>query len=232
MPSAAASSDVVDAGRFAPDRDFFARPATEIAPLLLGARLTHESDAGKVVLRLTEVEAYLGDGADPGSHAFRGRTRRNGVMYGPPGFVYVYFTYGMHVCANIVCSPEGSASAVLLRAAEVVEGEPLAQARRGTVPPRDLARGPARLTVAAGIRLDENGSDALAPPFGLELEPHPPASLAGPRVGVSGDGGGEAYPWRFWVAGDPSVSVYRAAQRRPVTRRDGRAPRTPPPSRG
>lgn len=217
-------------GRFTPDRDFFARPATEIAPLLLGGRLTHVTDAGPVVLRLTEVEAYLGDGTDPGSHAFRGRTRRNGVMFGEPGRVYVYFTYGMHACANIVCSPEGSATAVLLRAAEVVEGVALAQSRRGAVPPRDLARGPARLTVAAGIRLDENGSDALSPPFALELETHPPAYLAGPRVGVSGAGGGEAYPWRFWVAGDPTVSAYRPAQRRSTTTRGARARRTERPS--
>ncbi|MFC4243145.1 DNA-3-methyladenine glycosylase [Gryllotalpicola reticulitermitis] len=214
-------------GYFVPEHDFFARSAVEIAPLLLGARLTHETDAGTVVLRLTEVEAYLGNGSDPGSHAYRGRTRRNGVMFDEPGHVYVYFTYGMHVCANLVCSPPGTASAVLLRAAEVMEGLPLAQARRGEAPPRDLARGPARLTVAAGIRLDENGSDALATPFGLELAARPPAGLTGPRVGVSGAGGGEAYPWRFWIAGDPAVSVYRAA-----TTRGARRLRTPPPSRG
>ncbi|AYG04568.1 DNA-3-methyladenine glycosylase [Gryllotalpicola protaetiae] len=220
----------VDA-RFTPDREFFARPATEIAPLLLGARLTHETDAGAVVLRLTEVEAYLGDGADPGSHAFRGRTKRNGVMYGEPGFVYVYFTYGMHVCANLVCSPPGAATAVLLRAAEVVEGTQLAEVRRGAVPARDLARGPARLTVAAGIRLDENGADALSAPFALELEARPPAFVSGPRVGVSGDGGGEAFPWRFWIAGDPTVSVYRPAKPR-ATRPGARVPRTAPPTPG
>jgi DNA-3-methyladenine glycosylase len=148
-------------------------------------------------------------------------------MYGPPGHVYVYFTYGMHACANIVCSPEGTATAVLVRAAEVVDGAALAHSRRGAVPPRDLARGPARLTVAAGIRLDENGADALSAPFALELETHPPAYLCGPRVGVSGAGGEEAYPWRFWIAGDPTVSVYR-----PATRRGARAPRTPRPSPG
>jgi DNA-3-methyladenine glycosylase len=231
MPSAATCSEVAGMSRFrTPERGFFARPATEIAPLLLGARLSHETDAGKVVLRLTEVEAYLGDGADPGSHAYRGRTRRNAVMYGDPGYVYVYFTYGMHVCANIVCSPEGSATAVLLRAAEVVEGVELAQSRRRAAPLRDLARGPARLTVAAGIRLDEDGSDVLAAPFALELDAQPPAFLAGPRVGVSGEGGGEAYPWRFWIGGDPTVSVYRPAQPRSATRRGARAPRTPPPS--
>ena len=217
--------------RFTPDREFFARPATEIAPLLLGARLAHETDAGAVVLRLTEVEAYLGDGTDPGSHAFRGRTKRNDVMYGDPGFVYVYFTYGMHVCANIVCSPVGSATAVLLRAAEVVDGAPLAEVRRGGAPLRDLARGPARLTVAAGIRLDENGADALSAPFALELAAQPPSFVAGPRVGVSGDGGGEAFPWRFWIAGDPTVSVYRPAKPR-ATRRGAQAPRTVPPSPG
>jgi DNA-3-methyladenine glycosylase len=225
MPSAATSSDVPAAEFFVPDREFFARPATQIAPLLLGARLAHETDAGTVVLRLTEVEAYLGDGADPGSHAFRGRTPRNSVMYGEPARVYVYFTYGMHVCANVVCSPEGTATAVLLRAAEVIEGISLAHARRGTVSPRDLARGPARLTVAAGIRLDENDSDALAAPFALELRTDAPAYLSGPRVGVSGAGGGADYPWRYWIAGEPIVSAYRAA-----TRRGARAPRTPRPS--
>lgn len=215
--------------RFTPAREFFARPATEIAPLLLGARLTHETDAGAVVLRITEVEAYLGDGTDPGSHAFRGRTKRNGVMYGDPGHVYVYFTYGMHVCANLVCSPAGLATAVLLRAAEVVGGVELAETRRGAVLRRDLARGPARLTVAAGIRLDENGADALAAPFALELETQPPAFLTGPRVGVSGEGGGAAFPWRYWIAGDQTVSVYRPAQPR-ATRRGVRAPRTAPPT--
>jgi len=229
MPSAATSSDVTGlpgGDRFVPDHALFALPATEIAPLLLGGLLTHETDAGAVVLRITEVEAYLGDGTDPGSHAFRGPTARNRVMYGPPGHVYVYFSYGMHACANIVCSPAGAASAVLLRAAEVIRGEALAQSRRGAVPARDLARGPARLTVAAGIRLDENGADLLAAPFGLELQRRPPEPATGPRVGVSGLGGGAGYPWRFWIPGDPAVSAYRAA-----TRRGARAPRRQQPTR-
>jgi DNA-3-methyladenine glycosylase len=211
--------------RPAPSADLaalLARPADEVAPLLLGAVLTGRG----VSVRLTEVEAYLGE-TDPGSHAFRGVTPRTRTMFGEPGHLYVYFSYGMHACANLVCSPEGRASAVLLRAAEVVEGVPLAHARRGAVPPRDLARGPARLTVAAGIRLDENGSDALAAPFGLELEAAPPAHLSGPRVGVSGPGGTESYPWRFWITGDPAVSLYR-----PATRRGARAPRTAPPTPG
>ena len=130
--------------------DFFDRPVLEVAPDLLGAVVTHRSAAGPVSVRLTEVEAYDGE-SDPGSHAFRGRTPRNEVMFGPPGRVYVYFTYGMHWCMNLVCGSPGSASAVLLRAGEVVEGLPLATSRRTTTrSPRDLARGPARLTVALG----------------------------------------------------------------------------------
>ncbi len=193
-----------------PPREFFAASALEVGPRLLGAVLTHETAEGVVALRITEVEAYVGDGVDPGSHAFRGRTRRNGVMYGPPGHLYTYFTYGMHVCANVVCSPDGIASAVLLRGGEVVEGEDLARERRGpSVPVRDLARGPARLVVAMGISLDDGGADLLEPPFGLQLAEHPVAAASGPRTGVSGAGGGLEFPWRYWIAGDPTVSPYR-----------------------
>jgi DNA-3-methyladenine glycosylase len=195
-----------------PDRSFFERSSLDVAPELLGAHLTHITDDGPVTLRLTEVEAYLGDGTDPGSHAFRGKTPRNAVMFGPPGHVYAYVTYGMHTCANLVCSPEGRASAVLLRGAEVIVGEELAWRRRGSkAPHRDLARGPARLTVAAGIRLDENGSDAFEPPFAIEIPDTPVTPFAtGPRTGISGPGGDEAlYPWRFWIPGDPSVSPYK-----------------------
>ncbi|MCL2515826.1 MAG: DNA-3-methyladenine glycosylase [Nocardiaceae bacterium] len=215
------------AGFVAPGRDWFARPAVEVAPELLGARLTHVTDTGSTVLRITEVEAYLGVGDDPGSHAFRGRTRRNEVMFGEPGHLYVYFTYGMHTCANVVCSPPGDASAVLIRAAEVVEGVDAARARRRDAPLRDLARGPARLTVAADIRLAQDGADLLAAPFALEVAEQLPAHLTGPRVGVSGEGGGAGYPWRFWIAGDPTVSAYR-----PATRRGARRPRTQPPTPG
>ncbi|WP_345761357.1 DNA-3-methyladenine glycosylase [Diaminobutyricibacter sp. McL0608] len=193
-----------------PSREFFAASALEVGPRLLGAVLTHETAEGAVSLRITEVEAYVGDGIDPGSHAFRGRTRRNGVMYGPPGHLYTYFTYGMHVCANVVCSPEGVASAVLLRGGEIVGGEELARERRGlSVPIRDLARGPARLVVAMGIALDDGGADLLVPPFGLRLAEDAVDAASGPRTGVSGAGGGVEFPWRYWIPGDPTVSPYR-----------------------
>src|SRR5215469_3998148 len=110
-------------------RETFARGAVEVAPTLLGCVLEHETPEGLVAVALTEVEAYHG-AADPASHAYRGRTARNAVMFGPPGHAYVYFTYGMHFCVNLVCLPEGTASAVLLRAGRVITGQALAAARR------------------------------------------------------------------------------------------------------
>src|SRR5215469_4143871 len=145
-----AAGPTEQAGAIIP-REFFSRPSTEVAPELLGCVLEHESADGLVAVRLTEVEAYTG-ATDPASHAYRGRTTRNAVMFGPPGHAYVYFTYGMHFCVNLVCLPEGTASAVLLRAGQIVAGEDLARARRASrqasLPVRDLARGPARLCVA------------------------------------------------------------------------------------
>jgi DNA-3-methyladenine glycosylase len=189
------------------DRRFFDRPAVEAAPELLGAHLV----SGGVTLRITEVEAYLGVGEDPGSHAFRGRTRRNATMFGPPGHLYTYFTYGMHVCANVVCSPEGTSSGILLRAGEIVEGREIAAERRHTSrSAADLARGPARLTVALGITLADDGTDLASGDLRLELGGAASAIDSGPRTGVSGDGGGTDYPWRFWIAGDPTVSPYKA----------------------
>ena len=186
-----------------------ARPSTEVAPLLLGGVL-HARGAS---LRITEVEAYLGE-QDPGSHAFRGPTPRTRIMYGPAGFLYVYFTYGMHVCANIVCGPEGEAMAVLLRAGEVIDGLDVARERRVTSrSDADLARGPARLCVALGITLADNGArlgiGSTDTVFRLDLPQHPVPLETGPRTGVSGDGGSDAYPWRFWIPGDPSVSPYK-----------------------
>lgn len=203
------------------ERRLLEAPAVEVAPLLLGAVLSHTTPDGTVAIRLTEVEAYEGVGEDPGSHAHRGRTPRTATMFGPAGLLYAYFTYGMHTCANLVCLTPGRAAAVLLRAGEVVQGVDLARSRRTTAKRDvDLARGPARLAVALHLTLDQDGADLLAAPYGLELPSSPPASiLTGPRVGVSGAGGDAAlYPWRFSIAGDPTVSAYRPGRiRRPVS---------------
>ena len=224
-------------------RETFARGAAEVAPALLGCVIEHDTPDGLVAVALTEVEAYHGH-ADPASHAYRGRTARNAVMFGPPGHAYVYFTYGMHFCVNLVCLPQGAASAVLLRAGRVVEGEGLARARRTAPGPggRDLARGPARLCQALGIAREQNGADVCAPASPLRIRwPAPagagagPAELAGaaissgPRVGVSAAGD---RPWRFWITGDPTVSAYRPhaprrARQKPVSapaRTDGTIP--------
>ncbi|MEP6482278.1 MAG: DNA-3-methyladenine glycosylase [Rhodoglobus sp.] len=186
--------------------DLLQRPSTEVAPLLLGALLTVDD----VTVRLTEVEAYLGE-ADPGSHAFRGPGKRNAVMYADAGHLYTYFTYGMHVCANVVCSPPGIATAVLLRAGEVVEGIETARMRRPTSrADTDLARGPARLCVALGITLADGGTDLETGRVHLELPPRPVPFVTGPRTGVSGPGGSLDYPWRFWIPDDLTVSPYKA----------------------
>ena len=189
------------------DRDLLTRPSVEVAPLLLGA-IVHGRG---VSVRLTEVEAYLGE-VDPGSHAFRGETQRNRVMYGEPGHLYTYFTYGMHVCANVVCSPLGTATAVLLRAGEVVDGIELARERRtATRSDTDLARGPARLVVALGIALTDNGLDLELGDVTLEPAKRRETYEQGPRTGVSGAGGTADYPWRFWIPGDPTVSPYKVS---------------------
>lgn len=189
----------------------FSATAVEVAPLLLGAVIAHDSPEGRVAVRLTEVEAYLGDGLDPGSHAFRGRTRRNASMYGEPGRLYTYFTYGMHVCANVVCSPPGEASAVLLRAGEVVEGHELARSRRLTSRSDvDLARGPALLVKALGIALSDDGAELGAEAFSLAPASERASGIATSlRTGVSGDGGRVPFAWRFFLEGDPTVSPYK-----------------------
>jgi DNA-3-methyladenine glycosylase len=210
-------------------RAFFARPAVEVAPDLLGCVISHSTAEGLVAVRLAEVEAYAGE-ADPASHAFRGRTARNAVMFGPPGHVYVYFTYGMHFCMNLVCQRPGEPEAVLLRAGRVIDGVPLAAARRGGRPPRatlrenDLARGPARLCEALGIDRSHDGADVADPasPLRVFAAPAPVSGTeisSGPRVGVSR---AADVAWRFWITGDPAVSVYRAyaprrARAKPVT---------------
>ncbi|WP_426567109.1 DNA-3-methyladenine glycosylase [Angustibacter sp. McL0619] len=196
---------------------FCARPVLDVAPALLGAVLEHRSPRGSVAVRLTEVEAYDGPG-DPGSHARNGLTPRTAVMFGPPARLYVYFTYGMHWCVNLVCGPAGSASAVLLRAGEVVRGHELARLRRPAArADRDLARGPARLTSALGIDGALDGAVLGGARSSSAVRLHLGGQGSGPvrsgaRVGVSGPGGDVArYPWRFWLDGEPSVSAYRAA---------------------
>jgi DNA-3-methyladenine glycosylase len=200
------------------DRQLFDAPSVEVAPLLLGAVLRHSTPDGTVAVRLTEVEAYLG-AADPGSHAYRGPGKRNAVMYGESGHLYTYFTYGMHVCANVTCSPAGTASAVLLRGAEVIDGIELARARRPTSKSdADLARGAAPRVVGGGRTHAHGGADLAAPPFELTLLPRPLPFETGPRTGVSGAGGSGDYPWRFWLPGQRSVSPYKAhvPKRRPA----------------
>ncbi|WP_329524337.1 DNA-3-methyladenine glycosylase [Streptomyces jietaisiensis] len=194
-------------------RAFFDRPVLEVAPDLLGRVVLRTTPDGPIALRLTEVEAYDGPN-DPGSHAYRGPTARNGVMFGPPGHVYVYFTYGMWHCMNLVCGPEGRASGVLLRAGEIVEGAELARKRRASARnDRELAKGPARLATALDVDRSLDGVDACTtgdqPLTVLEGAPVDPALVrSGPRTGVAGEGG--VHPWRFWVADDPTVSPYRA----------------------
>jgi DNA-3-methyladenine glycosylase len=187
------------------DRSWFDRPVLEVGRDLLGMLIVH----GDVAVRLTEVEAYAG-GRDPASHAFRGPTERNRVMFGPPGHAYVYFTYGMHFCMNVVCGRDGHASAVLLRAGEVVAGYDIAKARRPSASDRDLARGPARLTRALDVDRRLNGADLTDPTSPLRLERGKPVTDAevrrGPRVGVSS---AADLPWRMWVDGEPTVSIYR-----------------------
>ena len=214
-----------------PDRGWFLRPVHDVARGLLGAYVTRRMPEGEVTLRLTEVEAY--DGAnDPGSHAFRGQTARNATMFGEPGHLYVYRHMGLHHCVNVVCGPQGRASAVLLRAGEVTGGVDLALARRRAKgvcdSARQIARGPARLTVALSLDRADDGADLLDADGAvvLRLPADPPSGpvATGPRVGVSGEGGrADLYPWRWWLEGDPTVSVYRPVtprRRRPARRAD------------
>jgi DNA-3-methyladenine glycosylase len=170
-------------------------------------------------VRITEVEAYAGIGQDPGSHAHRRRTQRNAAMFGPVGHAYVYFTYGMHWCLNVVVHPEGEAGAVLIRAGEVLGGVEVARTRRPACrADRDLARGPARLAAALGVTGVQDGRDLLDARGPLRLlasgPPAEPARIScGPRTGVSG--AGAPTPWRFWLDDDPTVSPHRTAREEP-----------------
>jgi DNA-3-methyladenine glycosylase len=191
----------------------------EVAPRLLGGELRTVSGGLEVRLRITEVEAYHGHGtgelADPGSHARMGRTARNATMWGEPGHLYVYLSHGIHSCVNVVCAPDGIAGGVLLRAGSVVEGVDAAIERSGRAG-RDLARGPGRFGQVSGLRHPiHDGVDAITgvPLNGavaeLWLTEGALRIATGPRVGVAGHAGTHAFPWRFWIEGDPTVSPFR-----------------------
>lgn len=206
-------------------REDFAGLPVEVAPRLLGALLETSLPDGDVTVRITEVEAYhglgSGDVADPGSHARMGPTARNATMWGEAGHLYVYLSHGIHSCVNVVCGPAGRGDGILLRAGEIVRGAEVARRRREAKgvarTDRDLARGPGRLGDAVGLRhalhdgidavAGEPTADAVARLHVLE---EPLVSIAtGPRVGVAGVAGTAAYPWRFWIPGDPTVSPFR-----------------------
>ncbi|RJQ70525.1 DNA-3-methyladenine glycosylase [Pseudonocardiaceae bacterium YIM PH 21723] len=185
------------------------------APLLLGALLESDTPEGTIRVRLVEVEAYRGFD-DPASHCYRGRTERNKVMFGPAGHLYVYFVYGMHFCANIVCLVDGVPGAVLLRAGEIVDGLDAARVRR----PRarndaEIGKGPARLCSVLGLTRDDDGVDLTDPASRVRLIPGDPVDPerihTGPRVGVAT---AMEVPWRYWEADNPAVSTYRRGTRR------------------
>lgn len=193
-------------------RSFFARPAEVVAPELLGRVLVRTCpDGTRLAARIVEVEAYAPD--DPASHSFRGPTERNRTMFGPPGRLYVYFTYGMHHCMNVVTGPPGEGAAVLLRAAEPLEGLARMAAHRGVSEPRLLCSGPARLAQAFGVTREHDGADLVRGPELrlLEGEPVPPERiLVTTRIGINH---GTERPWRFLVAGDPFVSRATGSRR-------------------
>lgn len=182
-------------------RSFYARPVLEVAPELLGKLLTFEGCVGRIV----EVEAYRQD--DEASHSFRGVTERTRVMFGPPGHLYVYFTYGMHWCANAVCEGEGQGAAVLIRALEPIGGlEEMWTRRPKARRERDLCSGPAKLTAALGLGVDQLGADLVRGPGPRIVDDGSgsPSSIAsGPRIGISK---AIEKPWRWWIPENPHVS--------------------------
>lgn len=186
----------------------------DLAHRLLGSVLESRSEQGTVRIRLAEVEAYRGQD-DPASHCYRGRTPRNDVMWGPAGYLYVYFVYGMHFCANVVGLTDGVPGAVLLRAGEVLAGAELVRARRPTARGAGaVAKGPAILTSALGLGREHNGLDLVDPGSPVRLLAAPPLPReqirSGPRVGVAA---AVEVPWRFWIDGSPAVSAYRRGGR-------------------
>lgn len=174
----------------------FTASADVVAPQLLGAVLTHNG----VSIRITEVEAYLGS-YDEASHTFNGRTPRNAAMFGPPGRLYVYMSYGIHRNGNIVCAPEGRGEGCLLRSGEVIKGTNLAYERRGNTDFHNLARGPGNLGKALGFTLDDNGTI-----INLNERTEEPEWVCGPRIGISKN---TEAALRFWIPFDKTVSRRR-----------------------
>ncbi len=187
-------------------RSFFARPVLDVAPDLLGCRLVRElPDGAKLAGLIVEVEAYLGDGSDAGSHSHRGETKRNRSMFGPPGHFYVYLSHGVHACANLVCEPAGTGAAVLLRAVEPLEGQERMYERRGGCAEGQLTNGPGKLAQAFAITLADDGASALRGALRIEV----PSGAGGHAIETStriGLGKGADLPYRFFVRGSPWVS--------------------------
>ncbi len=178
-------------------RSFFARSVHEVAPDLIGATLLVEGVGGLIV----EVEAY--HHTDPAAHSYGGRTERNAVMFGPPGYAYVYRSYGIHWCLNFVCEEEGSASAVLIRALEPTQGLARMRRRRGVDAPRALCSGPGKLAQALGVTIKHNGLPLDRPPFELRARTGEPEIVNGPRIGISK---AIEHPWRYGLRGSPFLS--------------------------
>jgi DNA-3-methyladenine glycosylase len=205
-------------------RDFYLRPTVTVAQELLGTFLCRRHTNRILIGRIVEVEAYLGE-TDPASHAYRGRTKRNDVMFWEGGHLYVYFTYGMHFCANIVTEPEGKGMAVLLRAVEPVDGVEVMIRNRFRVGGKansasegerlllDLCRGPARLCQAFGITRNENGTDLCGPMIWIASGDKPPGRRGIARSARVGIWAGREHRWRFFLSGNPFVSAWRSAKR-------------------
>ncbi len=195
-------------------RAFFDRSVHEVAPELIGAILTVDGVGGRIV----EVEAY--HQSEPAAHSFRGPTPRNAVMFGPPGYLYVYRSYGIHWCMNFVCEAAGSAGAILIRAIEPTEGIAVMRKRRGLDDIRALCSGPGRVCAALGITHAHNGMALDAPPFALHARPAPPPLAVGVRIGITK---AADLPWRYGEAGSKFLSKpFRTMGRRPARRASSR----------
>jgi DNA-3-methyladenine glycosylase len=186
-------------------RSWFDRPATDVAPQLIGAWLIHDAPEGRVAGRIVEVEAYQGP-EDRAAHSSRGRTPRNEVMFGEPGHLYVYLIYGLHYCVNVVCGPGSKPEAVLLRAAVISEGADLARERRGGVEDARLASGPGNLGAAFGIDRRHNGVDLLTGPVRIARGRPVPRPARTPRVGVAYAGAWASRRLRYVIPDDPHRS--------------------------